>query len=469
MNVRIWGGWLLVILGIGVIMTMGCEKGALGAKTSTVIGKVVIANRDETVPVNGATVNLNPVLSNKPNQTTTTTIDGKFVFEGAYPGDSNLYVTKGGYAPFTKAVFTNSGVLTDLGIVQLEVATQSQPVVGSITVKIVLRNASSADFLEESAGPVTITFNRTDITLPVSNWRSGLDLSGKAIELPAASGTFNVSVVAKPELYKFFSTTMASDRNIQQEISLTPVSLSPVGYTLLVRATNVPDYITGGVLNLYAEALPTSTASPPKVLSEVSLQNLGALSAPNLPVNLFVPNIDQPFQLRVNIRGDTDEVVQFFPKNFPAGTQGEIRFDVNFLLPFPGSTLNTFIYDPIVASQAYMLDNRLTTPVTLLVAGKDLLTGDRVRGYLWGSPTYDNGQTPLDPNNNQIVGNAPIRIRFPSVPIGYARDWLVTVSPTLPPGLASGSFSESPGTPPMISPPQDNPDNGIIIGVNAER
>ena len=41
MNLRFWGGWFLAIAGISILLTMGCEKGALGVKPATIVGQVV--------------------------------------------------------------------------------------------------------------------------------------------------------------------------------------------------------------------------------------------------------------------------------------------------------------------------------------------------------------------------------------------------------------------------------------------
>ena len=175
---------------------------------------------------------------------------------------------------------------------------------------------------------------------------------------------------ANSAYYLAYEETMAGTGDIQSEILLTPVS-----YNLLLRCTNVPDYIEGGVVNVYAENIPTNVASPPKVIATHTISNLGNLTEPNLPAVVAVPGLALPVNLRIQVRGYEDEVMQITSANLPAGSQGTYRVDVNFLA---NNGTKNLIYDPILASQAGLLDNRIKRDVVLEVSGPHLLTGDSV-------------------------------------------------------------------------------------------
>ena len=49
MNMRIWGGWFLVVIGVSILMTIGCDKGSSGVRTASLKGRVV----DATQPAQG--------------------------------------------------------------------------------------------------------------------------------------------------------------------------------------------------------------------------------------------------------------------------------------------------------------------------------------------------------------------------------------------------------------------------------
>ena len=57
MQLRFWGGWFLAIAGLAIMLSMGCEKGALGVKPAIVSGRIVKADND-SVGIPGATVRI---------------------------------------------------------------------------------------------------------------------------------------------------------------------------------------------------------------------------------------------------------------------------------------------------------------------------------------------------------------------------------------------------------------------------
>ena len=486
MNLRFWGGWFLVLAFVGVILTMGCEKGALGVKPAVVMGKVVDSS-NVAIPVVNAQVTMvsketsgdNDLAQGNNFVSTRTDADGNFIFENVQPDNVIFEIEASGYSkkmyPSTTAeaseegetaavsqfdsIYVRSGSVTNVG--NLGMTKISSPLPETITASIVLRDAKTLEVLGENAGPVTISFNNQTLTLPVSNWKSGTDLTGNPITLTAES-SFNVMVKASPDLYLAKTETLSGAGDIQAEILLTPVS-----YNLLLRCTNVPDYIEGGVVNIFAETIPANLASPPKVIATHTIDNLGDLSAPNLPETISVPGLALPVNLRVQVRGYQDEVIQISSNNLPAGSQGTYRVDINFLLNNAASNL---IYDPVTASQAGLLDNRVTRDLSLVVAGPGLLSTDAVSGAISlpsDAPVYHNGAI----QSNLCQNNQPVRITFPNTVVGYDFTYSVTVSPTQPasPSYASGSYSISSPQAMMLPVPDDIPVSGIIVGVDARR
>ncbi|GAB4272253.1 MAG: hypothetical protein Kow0029_10730 [Candidatus Rifleibacteriota bacterium] len=488
MNLRFWGGWFLVLAGIGIVLTMGCEKGALGVKPAVVMGKVVDSD-NTSIAVSGALVRMmsmeavgaSELKQGNTYASTITDADGMFVFENVTPDNVVFEIEASGYAkkeyPETTAatsdtgetttaakvdkVYVKSGSVTNLGLIGLRKITNPLP--ETITAAIVLRDSKTLEILDESAGPVTISFNNQTITLPVSNWKDGIDLTGNPITLKAES-SFKVMVRANPNFYLSKEQTIAGTGDIQTDFLLDPVS-----YNLLLRCTNVPDYIQGGVVNVFAESIPTNLASPPKVIATHTIDDLGDLTQPNLPEVIQVPGLALPVNLRINVRGYEDEVLTISQSNLPAGTQGTYRIDVNFL---NNNGTRALIYDPVLASQAGLLDNRMKRDVVLEVAGPHLLDGDVVNAAISlpsGAVTYDNGvvvsATPVACSNNM-----PVRITFADTAVGYNMDYVVSIYPSVgSPSYASGSYTISSADPIMINPVDDVPASALLIGVNAER
>ena len=490
MNLRFWGGWFLVIMIIGIGLTMGCEKGALGVKSATVTGKIV--DRDNpNIPIANAIVHMmshspvgdSPLVQGPNYLNTTTNANGEFIFENVEPDNVVLEVEANGYSkiqyPETTAdsnasstssaltaqvtdVYVKSGSVTDLGVLSMRKI--ANPLPQTIHASILLRDATSMEPISETAGPVTISFNNQTFTLPVSNWKDGIDATGNPITLSAES-SFNVIVKANSKYYLTQSVTMPGSSDISTEILLTPVS-----YNLLLRCTHVPDYIEGGVVNVFAETIGGSNPlAPPKVIATQSINNLGNLTTPNLPVLLKVPGLALPVNLRVQVRGYEDEVMQINSNNLPAGTQGNYRIDINFLYDDGVKGNSILSYDPVVASQAGLFDNMRTRPVQLMVSGKDLLDKDTVSVSTSlpykGGILYNNGVTtsalPIQCQNNQ-----PVSITFNQMAVGYNMNWAVTVSPSIT-GLdaASGSYTITNSSPDMINVPVDN--SGIALQFDA--
>ena len=202
-NFRFWGGWFLVFAGLSILLTMGCEKGALGVKSATVTGKVVDKDNTNT-PVPNAIVRMmskEAVGSGELPQgsnfmATNTDANGNFIFENVSADNVVLEVNANGYAkilyPSTQAATTEDGQTEEAGQVQsvyvrsgsvtnvgyLAMTKISNPLPETISTSIVFRDATTLELIDEKAGPITVSFNNQTVTLPVSNWRDGIDLTG---------------------------------------------------------------------------------------------------------------------------------------------------------------------------------------------------------------------------------------------------------------------------------------------------
>ncbi|MEW6711183.1 MAG: carboxypeptidase-like regulatory domain-containing protein [Candidatus Riflebacteria bacterium] len=482
MNLRFLGGWFLVLAGIGIMLTMGCEKGALGVKPAVVTGQIVDKD-NPTLGVANAVVKMmskEQVGSSELKQgatfaTAVTNAEGNFIFENVSADNVVFEIEASGYAKsqypevtstateegetaltaVVDKVYIRSGSVTNLGRISMRKI--ANPLPETITASIVLRDSKTMEILDESAGPVTISFNNQAITLPVTNWKNGLDLTGNPIVLTAES-EFKVMVRANPSFYLAKEETLSGAGNIQADILVTPVT-----YNIMLRCTNVPDYIDGGVVNVFAETIKGD--KPPQVIATHSIDDLGALSAPNLPEIITVPGLALPVNLRIQVRGYQDEIMVISQDNLPAGTMGTYRLDVNFLESIQGP----IIYHPTIASQAGLLDNRIKRNVILRVAGPHLIAGDSTDAFInlpYESKTYlnDIGAASWVSNNG-----GPVDVIFNNTVVGYNLSYTVSVTAGNPLSIASGSYVISSEDPMMVSPPQDSTNPSLLIGVAAER
>ncbi len=445
MNVRVWGGWLLAALGITVLMTMGCEKGALGVRTSNLTGKII--DSASSAPVEGVRVKIvsetaittNAQAALGQNYVSITDAGGRFMFTNLTPDKFKMEATKVGYEDLqypsasstVTSLYVPNAETVDIG--QIKMNAVGSPLPQNISVRVYLRDSKSMELLPLDQS-VTITFDDKSETRTVEYWQSG------EYQLPAKSGVYAVSIShSDPTIYKTTSTTFSGTANI-----MTDILLDANSYNLIVRAVNVPDYIQGGIMNIYAEKAGTN---PPKVLATQTLVNLGVLTTPNLPAYIEVPGIAFPIKLRINVRGYKDEVITV---NMAQGNQGNFRVDVDFLS-------DNASYAPTLTDDNNtfgLLDNRMTRPVALRVAGPDLLDGDTVAGVLFGEGVSD---PPL------AVAGGFVDLVFGAVPVGYKLPWSVTVTPA-PLRAASGSFTiGSPEEGTMINPPIDNAEGALEL------
>ena len=170
MQLRFWGGWFLAIAGLVIMLSMGCEKGALGVKPAMITGRIVKADND-TVGISGATVRVmskeaqgtSELKQGKNFLTTVTDANGYFVFDNVIPDNVLIEYQKGqnkATYPSTKtttetetgdaaesakleAIYVKSGDVVSLGALPLiESATSLPP---TATIKLDLYSTYSLD------------------------------------------------------------------------------------------------------------------------------------------------------------------------------------------------------------------------------------------------------------------------------------------------------------------------------------
>lgn len=504
MNLRFWGGWFLVLAGIGIMLTMGCEKGALGVKPAVVTGRIV--DQDNlSLGVANATIRMiskEQVGDSQLKQgnnflTAMSRADGYFVFENVNPDNVAFEIEASGYAskqypsaaseegaaaPVVDKVYVQSGSVTNVGVISMRKV--SNPLPETITATLLLRDSKTLKVLEDSVGTFDVSFNtQTFRNLTPS------EIANREFTLSAESSYVINVKPNRADLYTSSAQTVAVTGNFHQEILL-----EPLFYNLLLRCINVPDYIQGGVVNVFAEAIDDDGIEPhkpPQVIATQSISDLGNLSEPNLPRVIQISGLALPVELRFQVRGYRDEVLKIESRNLSAGTMGTYRIDIDFLED--NNTQYLTYDDPFTAAKTVgLFDNMITRDIIFNVAGPHLLAGDAINAFIsspsnlrpadiaappaWLPPVLagvskifidDVGNMSAAPLPSQAGG--PMEVLFRKVAVGYEINYTVNVIAGHPLSIGSGSYVLNSDEPIMINPPVDNSGSALIIGARAER
>ncbi len=482
MNLRFWGGWFLAIAVISVVLTMGCEKGALGVKPALVTGRIV--DDDSGGAINSATVRMMSKEKSGSGEfkqgqnylTTITGADGRFVFENVAPDNVVFEYFARNYnqamfpvtttatdeegnetaAAGVDAVYVKSGAVVNLGDLRLK-SLASSPLAATMTARIDLVDNTTRQQIDGNL-EFTISFNGQAFRKTANEWRTN-----GVQDLPS-SRSLKVLVRHEPTTTSMLYVSNTVDYDVTGDL-IEIIYLEPVTYSLQLRSVNVPDYIRGGVVNIYAEK-PTDGTTPPQVLARQTINDLGTLGAPNLPALVEVPGLAMPVDLRIQVRGYEDEVLKIDAANLPEGSQGNYRVDIDFL-GNNGATTTT--YNPVTNNTAALFDNMLTRNVRLVVAGEDLQTGHYADALInlpyKGTKEYRSGLAvdTLNPVPSAAT-NMPVNVTFQDVAVGYDLFYTATVW-----GSATGSYNVSNSEGIMISPEVQPGASTLVIGVDAKR
>lgn len=468
MSLRFWGGWFLAIAGISILLTMGCEKGALGVKPATVVGRVVDKD-NPSVPVMNATVRMiskeavgtAELLQGNNFLSAVTGTDGSFIFEHVQPDNVVFEYSAPGYssmiypAPTSSSddadagataeiefVSIRSGAMVDLRMLTLQKI--SNPLPATVKVKVDLVDKTTLQPIDKNryneSLRFTITFNGKPYTMTAQKWRED------GVVDVAAANTIKASirneVVGGSAVYKAVDeVTLDGSGDVFKRIELDPVT-----YDLSLRCLNVPDYIvgSGAAVNLFAE-IPATTSKPAQIVKSALMQPFGELYVLNLP------GIALPVDLRIQIRGYEDEVVKITDNNLTEGAQGNYRLDIDFL---GDNGTRESEYDP--AQTVGLYDNMKRRDVALSVSG--LIDGNSINAIISlphiGLPVYSSAGV----ETNVCYQGEPVWAIFSDVAVGYNMSYTVNVT------TATSSYSIS-KTGLMVNPENDIGQSTLVFGV----
>ncbi len=460
MNLRFWGGWFLAIAGISILLTMGCEKGALGVKPATIVGQVVDKD-NPSLPVVNAVVRMiskeavgtSELVQGNNFVSAVTGADGKFVFESVQADNVVFEYSAPGYASeiYPKAesdeeegggttaeiefVSIRSGAFVDLRMLPLQKL--SNPLPASINVRIDLIDGMTKSPIQ---GNFWCSINGAYATATADVLRSvGIENVKPGSTIPirigeSVSGSARMTYLSREDI----SVNGTSDVYIK-------VELEPVTYQLSLRYLNVPSYIVGSqaVVNFFAE-IPATPTKPAQIVKQWKKQNFENMDVIDLPgLYLADPN---GLDLRIQVQGYEDEIVKFNGNSFALGIGGTYRLDIDFRYPDGKSGENRLVYgtdDTVVGLFDNLKKRNLTITVTNLQANYTVRDAS-VMLPNEGGPIYS-GSAPRTAANSgstdsyQISAVGSVYIDFLNVAVGYTLPYTFTVSD----GTESFSVSKS--------------------------
>ncbi len=419
MTIRRWGGWLLAILGVTVTLALGCEKGALGVKKSTLMGRIVDANSPGT-PVAGARVMVfspeavsDSALALGQNYATVTDASGRFLFEGLAPDKLFMEIEAAGYIRMvypdtvaTPTLSTNSFWLppdTTLDLGTLKMQPIANPLtVSTITVKGKILDGKSKDELADNT-VLSMYFDGRkyqDRDITYAEFKAGLTLASKL-------GDYDLTIITPN--YSTYKNANDPDNTINGRVdNVLNITLTPISYSVRVTLINKPFYMNNAARELDDKSfklvqrdkctltITSATRVDPNKPYKVLATDTVDLD-PYEPESVL-SGISLPASLTILLSGYR-EITQAIP--YAADTQGVIAMKLNLNDPlFENAkiTRNTVFYlNPKAESDA---NNQLHLRVT----ANTLI---RCLGQEWGEAAL-----------NTIDANAAVPVYRP-LPCGY--------------------------------------------------
>ena len=391
MQLRFWGGWFLAIAGLVIMLSMGCEKGALGVKPAMVLGVIVRAdNNDAVIP--GATVRVmsseaigNSELKQGKNfLTTVTDANGRFVFDNVSPDNILIEYQKGpnrATYPQTQtstdtaeleAIYVKSGDVIDLGRLALVEVGSTLPATVTIKLDLFSPYAANKSYVSvPSPEEFFVSVNDTPLSDSMGNFRltAGALRDGLTWE-SSSSYIFKIRQANEPLLYLPYTTVATDPVLLSGSEVYQRIELQPAKYKLQMRWVNTPAYLEAGAANIIVE----TNSSPAYVLATQTY----TITENTLPDIVEVSAISLPVNIRIQIPGYRDEVLRIDDTLAAfGGTEGNYRIDVDFLFD---NGIELVAYNPNDANlnRAGMYDNIKLRPTVFHIAGTDLVAGDRV-------------------------------------------------------------------------------------------
>ena len=343
MTMKKWGGWILVILGVCVLMTMGCEKGALGVKSTTVMGHLVDSERP-TVPIVGARVQMRSNTEFGSGEVKTgqqffavTNADGLFVFEGVQSDKMQLEAFASGYldlkyptASATQQFFyVPNGSTLNLGTLKMQ-QIANPLTTDTVIVKGKILDAASKDELDD-AQMLSFYFdgrkyNNADVTY--AQFKAGLTIDAKLGEYDMTIITPNYATYRSAD---DTSTTVSGEVDNVLNLELTPIS-----YNVRVTFKNKPGYMDDRVVNLGTggtstlttadKCFVTVTSSIAKAGKPYKVLQTGTVDLDAFEPSVILNDISLPASLTVLMYG---YIEMEFAVPYTAETQGTIPMELD--------------------------------------------------------------------------------------------------------------------------------------------
>ena len=436
MNLRFWGGWFLAIACVCIFLTMGCEKGTLGVKYSTVSGRVV--NKDNiAMGVPNVTVRLvskeavggGGELEQGYNfRSTITDAEGYFLFEKVQPDNVLFEFTASGYKkvifPSTEeetqedgsssealdieAVTISNGTFVEVGNILMEKIAVSVP--EQINIKLEFIDSATQKRVDENEF-FAVSFDGVTYTKRAQAWReSGQDIVG------ASTIALNYRDVSEPVIYNPASLTVSgvSDQYLT-------VEAQPVTYTLTFQFLHLPQYLVSS--EVYAPILTflvedTST-TPPQNISITEVKDFKQLATLN------VPAMRNPQQIRIRMHGYEDEVIDL-TSALIKGEKGSYRVDVDFQKDDLCKG-DTPVLLENVESIIGMADNVINTNISMNLTGLEV--NDKVQVYVNVPYEELSWTTSIAGNVGLVPANRSLTARFNKTPSYFDLFYTVVVTP----------------------------------------
>ncbi len=389
MKLKFWGGGFLILLFLGIVTMMGCEKGALGVRMGVVTGRVVDADQT-SLPVVGARVEMYSEkeisagggVGNSQDLITVTNSSGYFTFENLVPDTFLFAITAPGYnylkvpdASTSTNISYHLGNGETLNVGTLCLKKISNPLTSdTVTVKGKILDAKSKDELDSNK-LLTIYFDgrkyeNRDVTY--AEFKTGLSVTSKI-------GTYEITIITENyETYKDATSVSGETDNVLN------IVMTPICYDVRVTFRNKPFYVNDDVIELGTGGTFAQTTRDKGFLTISS-----AIAQPGKPYKVLATSsvsfkpyepeatltgISLPASLTVLISGYQEMV---FAVPYTADTQGMIAMG-----------LDMSATTPVYGEAKSFSEHIVTRPVVVTVHPKTeadasqtyiLMTDDQVR------------------------------------------------------------------------------------------
>lgn len=448
MNLRFWGGWFLAIACVCIFLTMGCDKGHLGVKSSAVTGRLV-DKANPSVGVANATVRMmskETVGSSDLPQgynflSTTTDEDGYFFFEKVnpdnvifefqapgyhkvvYPSDKEEDEGEGKTAPATDIDSVSIAPDSTVNLANIFMEKIGKTLPATIDVKF--------EFVDNNGNPVPeelkfeVTLNGVTKEQTAGLWKV-IGYTGLSAATTVEYRVRNTDSVQK---FKICEGRFTGDSS-----QVVPVTLEALTCKLAFNVVNLPDYINDTSMNIIVET-PANGAIPAKEINKASQKELDKL----VIVDVDSVSINGSINAVIRMPGYRDEIVNIPASSLKAGDTGTFRIDIDFTADDSAFAQNGVVdFGAIQNSNAKlgMLDNRITRDVALDVVNLEVDAKVKIITNLpnskieWGWPTDDENIGQARVNSADYGNNPKCLALLKDVPVGYTMQYRVVVTNT---------------------------------------